>query len=75
MKTHIVADGERRLRCSLEFKARLRDLQESIRERHVAELAKAGSLRRLLIRWRMATEYRRQRRKLTPSPGSLYGHR
>ncbi len=75
MKTQIVADGERRLRRSLEFKAHLRDLQEVISERHVAELAKAGSLRRLLIRWRMASEYRRESRKLTPSPGSLYGHR
>lgn len=72
MKTQIVADGERGMRRSLKFKAHLRDLQESIHERHFTELARAGLLRRLLIRWRMASEYRRESRKLSPSPGSFY---
>ena len=72
MKPRFVADGESRLRRSPEFQARLRDLLESIQARHAAELAPAGFFQRLLLRWRIAAEFRRERRKIEPSPGSLY---
>ena len=72
MNPHIVADGEDRLKQSPEFKAMLRALRESIRARHSAELSAAGFVRRCLVGWRMAKEYRRERRRIVPSPGSLY---
>lgn len=40
--------------------------------RHAAELAEAGFFQRLLLRWRIAREFRRERRKIEPSAGSLY---
>jgi len=75
MKPHIVADGERRLRHSPELKVRLHALREAIQARHAGELAAAGLFGRLVLRWQMAAEYRRERRKLEPTPGSLYGRR
>ena len=71
MKPHIVADGERRLRRSPELKAQLDALREAVRARHGEELEGAG----LFGRRQMAAEYRRERRKLEPTPGSLYGRR
>lgn len=72
MKPRFVADGGWRLRQSPEFQARLRELRESVRARHAAELAKAGLFRRLVLRWRIASEFRRERRKIEPSLKSLY---
>jgi hypothetical protein len=75
MKDRIVVDGARRLRASLEFRTRLRELREEIRARHALELKDAGFFRRLVLRWRIASEYRRERRKIVPSNHSLYiGH-
>ena len=72
MKPHIVADGERRLRRSAELKVRLHALRQAVRARHAEELSAAGLFGRLALRWQMAAEYRRERRKLEPTPGSLY---
>jgi hypothetical protein len=72
MKSGIVEDGESKLRSSPEFQARLRELRDSIRARHSAETAEAGFFQRLVLRWQMALEYRRERRKVVPSPHSLY---
>ena len=72
MKSRIVTDGEIRLRESPEFQARLRELRESIRARHADELAKAGFFGRIVLRWHIAAEFRRERRKIEPSPQSLY---
>jgi len=72
MKPGIVEDGGSRLRSSPEFQARLRALRETVRARHAAELAEAGFFRRLMLRWQIAAEYRRERRKIEPSPHSLY---
>jgi hypothetical protein len=74
MKAHFVSDGESRLLGSPEFQAQLRELRESIRARYGAELAEAGLFRRLVLHWRIAREFRRERRKIEPSPSSLYGH-
>jgi len=73
MNPGIVANGKSRLCQSKEFLARLQELHEAIRKRHEAELAAAGFFRHLVLRWRIAAEYRRERRKITPSPQSLYG--
>ena len=75
MKPRIVADGEWRLRRSPEFQARLRELRESIHARHAAELAAAGFIQRLVLHWRIAAEFHRERRKIVPSAGSLYSSR
>jgi len=50
MKPHVVADEEHRLHRSAEFKSRLRELRETIRARHAAELAQAGFFERLALR-------------------------
>ena len=75
MKLRIVANGERRLHDGAQRKAQLRKLRDSIKAKHEAELAKAGLLRRLALRWGLATEFRRERRKIEPAPGSLYASR
>ena len=72
MKSRRVTDGEMRLRESPEFQARLRELKESIRARHAEAFAKAGLVRRMFLRWQMAVEFRRERRKIEPSAHSLY---
>ncbi|MFA5193496.1 MAG: hypothetical protein WC740_22535 [Verrucomicrobiia bacterium] len=72
MNSHIVADGRKRLNKSPEFQARLRELEKSIQSRYATELAKACCIRRFVLRWRMIIEYRRERRKLAPSSGSLF---
>jgi hypothetical protein len=72
MKQPIVFDGARRLRGSPELKARLSELRESVRARHAAQMAKAGLFHRLILHWRMATEFRRERRKSVPSDHALY---
>lgn len=64
MKSRFVADGESRLHECPEFYDRLRTLRESIEARHATELAEAGFLRRMKLRWRIAAEYRRERKKL-----------
>jgi hypothetical protein len=71
MKTRFVADGERRLKCSSEFQEQLRALRSSIHAKYAEEFAKAGFWRRLLLHWRVSAEFRRERRKLTPSPEAL----
>jgi hypothetical protein len=75
MTSRIVADGEARLHSSPEFQARLRALRESIRSRHATEYETASFLGRLALRWRMTIEYRRERRRIVPSPQSLYSAR
>ena len=72
MKSGIVEDGESRLVESKEFQARLRELRASVHARHAAEMAEASFLGRLVLRWRIAAEFRRERRKIEPSPSSLY---
>jgi hypothetical protein len=75
MESNIVADGESRLLQTPEFQARLRELRESVHARYAAKLSAAGFLRRLILRWQIAVEFRRERRKIEPSPYSLYSTR
>jgi hypothetical protein len=72
MKSRIVADGASRVRRSPQFQTQLRELRDSVHARHSAELAEAGLFRRFILRWRIATEFRRERQKIEPSLGSLY---
>jgi hypothetical protein len=74
MKSRFVADGEWRLRRSPEFRVRLRELRKTVRARHAKDLLQAGFFRRLVLRWRIAAEYRRERRKIVPSQQSLYSN-
>ena len=71
----ITADGSGRVVRNPAMQARLRELTESIQTSHAAELAKAGFFRRILLRWRMAAEYRKEKRRMLPSPQSLYSSR
>jgi hypothetical protein len=68
-----VEDGPPRLYDSPEFQARLQALKAQVRARYATEWAKAGLWRRLILRWRIAAEFRKEREKLEPSPESLYG--
>jgi hypothetical protein len=72
MKPRIVADGESRLCETPEFQERLRVLRESVRARHAAELARAGFFRYWVLRWRIHSEFRKERRAIEPSAQSLY---
>ena len=72
MKHRIVADGAGRLHGSADFQARLRQLQDSVWERHVYEFDRAGFFRRLILRWQIWREFRQERRKIVPSAGALY---
>jgi hypothetical protein len=71
-KPRFVADGATRLRRSPEYQARLRQLRESIRERHAKELAQAHFFRRLGLHLRIAAEFRRARRQIEPSSHALF---
>ena len=73
MRIRLLSDGESRLRQSPEFQTRLRELHDAIRARHAAEMAATGFIGRLVLGWRIAAEYRRERQKIMPSPQSLYG--
>ena len=75
MKSMIVADGAARLIRGKKFDGRLQGLRDSIRARHESELADAGFFARLVLRWRMAAELRRERRKIEPSAYSLYSNK
>jgi hypothetical protein len=72
MNARIVADGARRLRQSPELEANLQALRASIYARYADEWARAGFLRRRLIKWKMTAEYRRESRHILPSAQSLY---
>ena len=76
MKDHFVDDGRKRLfdcpEYRQEYRARMEELRASVESRHAAEWAAAGFFARLLLVWRMASEYRRECRKLAPSEYSLF---
>ncbi len=72
MRWHIVADGAERVRRSAQLHTQLRQLRQSIAVRYAKQLAEAGFFRRLLLHWRMAGEYQRERRRIVPSEQTLY---
>lgn len=72
MKPRFVAGGRWRLRSSPEFQKRLRELRESVRAQHAADWARSGFFRRLILRWRITSEFRRERRRIEPSRGAFY---
>ena len=71
MKSQIIADGPERMKQSEEHQARLKQLRRSIYLRYAPELSRAGILRQSLLRLRMEVEYRRERRRMGPSPHSV----
>ena len=75
MKVKFVSNGAQRLERSPQFQVRLLELRQTIQARHAAEFAQAGFFRRLVLRWQIAIEFRRERRPLIPSVHSLYGSR
>ena len=71
MKSQIVVDGPERMKQSAEYQARLRQLRRSIHLRYAPELSRAGFLRQTFLRLRMEYEFRRERRRMGPSPHSV----
>lgn len=72
MKTKIAAGGARRLSQTAEQQRRLAALRRAIAARYATELSRAGILSRWVLHWRQAAEFRRERRKLEPSPAALF---
>jgi len=72
MNSPFTSDGTERWAHSPEFQAKLQALHADIRARHSVALSSAGSFQRLLIRWRIACEFQRERKRLLPSVHTLY---
>ena len=62
----IIPDSPARLTATPKFRAAMRALRKSIRQRRAQELASAGPLRRLIIRFEIAAELRSERARLLP---------
>lgn len=73
MQSGFVEDGRSRWHEGDPGGQRLKELRDSIRDRYADEFARGGILRRLVLRIRMAFEFRRERKLLEPSPESLFG--
>lgn len=72
MGAHFVADGDCRFEDSESFRTQLNALRDEIRARYAEQLSTAGFLRRMNLKARMALAFRRERRRLLPSPHALY---
>ena len=72
MKQSIVADGAGRMQESADFQTCLRQLHDSIWERHADEFTRGRFFRRLILRWEIWRDFLQERRKLVPSAGTLY---
>jgi hypothetical protein len=69
MKQYFVYNGRSRLADNWK---RLAQLKDTIRARHKDELAEAVGFKGLKLRWLIWKEYRQKRRKIVPSPYSLF---
>ena len=74
-KHQIVHNGARRMHATPQFQARLQELRKTIHARHAGELSQEGFFRRQVLRWQMAVEFRRERRRLAPSAQALFSRR
>jgi hypothetical protein len=74
MKNALMADGKERMLANDAVQYRLRDLHAAIRAKHAEDLEQAGFFRSILIRRRIAAEFRKERRKIEPSKYSLFGN-
>jgi hypothetical protein len=63
----IIPDSPARLTATPKFRAAMRALHHSIRQRRADELASASPFRRLIIRFEIAAEFRRERARLQRS--------
>lgn len=72
MKTPIAHGGASRLQRHPAQQQRLAELRREIATRYAAELSRAGMFHRWALHWRQAAEFRRERRKLEPSPAALF---
>jgi hypothetical protein len=62
----IVADGERRLRRSAEFRAACDEIVRTVQQENAFELERVGPARRLLLRTRMRRQVRARIEQLAP---------
>jgi len=72
MKSRLVADGGRRFENTPEFRERLVELRQTIHARYAERLAKTNFFQRSVLRLKMAADYRREKKHLSPSPQTLY---
>ncbi len=72
MKDSIVADGPLRFAESEEYQKRRRELKQALAARYASRLEAAGFLRRLLVRCQRHREFRRELRRISPSPQSCW---
>jgi hypothetical protein len=71
LKTGILPDSVSRHHSHPETRARLRELRAAIRARHAEELSAAGFWGGWRVEFRIAAEFRRERRAMVPSPEAL----
>ena len=72
MKNPIVSDGHLRWLLDKSVEARRRELWQTIFARNAAKYSRAGLLGKIALRSRMNREYRREWKKIAPSPHALY---
>ena len=72
MSLKIVEDAGERIKNNPTIKLRLLELKEEIRQRYAADLAVSGLLARLYLEIKMSIEFYRERKRILPSPYSLY---
>jgi hypothetical protein len=53
----------------------MQKLRENVQARYAEEFKAAGFFRRLLLRWRIAAEFKKERQKIGPSRYALYSSR
>ena len=74
MKNALVVGGRRRLLADQKVRERIDEIARAIEARHERALARAGLVRRWLIRRRMRRELRREIDRLFP-PEALYSRK
>ena len=72
MKQAIVSDGSFNHEYSRETQEKLRALRERIQARYADQIASAGIVKRFLLWLIIEREFRRERKKILPSPQTLY---
>jgi hypothetical protein len=69
-----VADGEKRLRKSPEFRAACDEIARTVRQENAVELEKAGLMGRLMLRARMRSQIRARIKQLAPNDAHYFSN-
>ena len=71
MKCSIIPDGPDRMVRHPEHKLRVNELRQSIETKYADEMASVRGFQKLLLKWKMKAEFRRELRKIEPSARAL----